>query len=61
MKKYDADVASTELRTEIVNGVGTAFSSDVRTTSTYIVNGILVEAGPDGKALADYVSGLLKK
>jgi hypothetical protein len=61
MKKYDADVSSTELRTEIVNGIGTAFSNDVRATPTYIVNGALVEAGAEGKALAEYVNGLLKK
>jgi Protein-disulfide isomerase len=61
MKKYDADVASADLRTEIVNGVGTAFSNDVRATPTYIVNGALVDAGVEGKGLADYVNGLLKK
>ena len=61
MKKFDADVASEELRTEIVNGVGTAFSNDVRATPTYIINGALVDAGTEGKGLADYVNGLLKK
>ena len=61
MKKYDADVASTELRTELVNGVGNAFSNDVRATPTYIINGAFVDAGAEGKGLADYVNALLKK
>jgi Thioredoxin len=61
MKKYDADVKSPELTTDIVNGVGTAFSNDVRATPTYIINGALVEAGHEGKGLADYVNSLLKK
>ena len=52
---------SPELIAEIVNGVGTAFSNDVRATPTYIVNGAVVDAGTEGKGLADYVSGLLKK
>jgi hypothetical protein len=61
MAKYDADVASPELRAEIVNGAGTAFTNDVRATPTYIVNGAFVDAGVEGKGLADYVNGLLKK
>jgi hypothetical protein len=61
MTKYDADVKSSEIITGIVNGVGTAFSNDVRATPTYIVNGAVVDAGTEGKGLADYVSSLLKK
>ena len=61
MAKYDADVASPEIRTEIVNGAGTAFTNDVRATPTYIVNGAFVDAGVEGKGLTDYVNGLLKK
>ncbi|HEX3579900.1 MAG TPA: thioredoxin domain-containing protein [Thermoanaerobaculia bacterium] len=61
MKKYDADVQSPELRAELVNGAGNAFTNDVRATPTYIVNGAFVEAGSDGKALADYVKNALKK
>src|SRR5258706_576095 len=61
MAKYDADVKSPEIITGIVNGVGTAFSNDVRATPTYIVNGAVVDAGNEGKGLADYVSSLLKK
>lgn len=59
--KYDADVKSPELVASIVNGVGTAFSNDVRATPTYLVNGAVVDAGAEGKGLADYVNGLLKK
>lgn len=61
MKKYDADVASPELRADIVNGAGTAFTNDIRATPTYIVNGAFVDAGVDGKGLTDYVNALLKK
>jgi len=61
MAKYDADVKSPEIRADIVNGVGTAFTNDVRSTPTYMVNGTLVDAGSEGKSLADYVNGLLKK
>jgi hypothetical protein len=61
MKKYDADVASPELRTEIVNGAGNAFTNDVRATPTYLVNGAFVDSGTDGKGLTDYVNKLLKK
>ena len=61
LKRYDADVASQTLQTKIINGVGTAFSNDVRATPTYMVNGVLVDAGNDGKDLAAYVDALLKK
>lgn len=60
MKKYDADLASPELRTELLKGVGAAFANDIRATPTYVVNGVQVDAG-DGKALEKYVGGLLKK
>ncbi len=61
MKKYDAEVNSPELRAELVNGVGVAFSNDVRATPTYLVNGTFVDSGVEGKGLVDYVNGLLKK
>ena len=61
MKKYDADVNSPELRAELVNGAGNAFTNDVRATPTYIINGAFVDSGTEGKGLVDYVNGLLKK
>jgi protein-disulfide isomerase len=61
MKKYDADVQSPDLRAELVNGAGTAFSNDVRATPTYMVNGTFVDAGLEGKGLVDYVNAALKK
>jgi hypothetical protein len=60
MKKYDAEVQSPELRTELVNGAGNAFTNDVRATPTYIVNGTFVDAGVDGKGLVEYVNKALK-
>ena len=61
MAKYDADVQSREIRADIVNGAGNAFTNDVRATPTYLINGTFVDAGVEGKGLSDYVNGLLKK
>ena len=61
LKRYDADIASPELKSEILSGVGLAFTNDVRSTPTYIVNGTFVDPGVDGVALEKYVTGLLKK
>jgi protein-disulfide isomerase len=60
LKKFDADIASPELRAEILRGLGAAFANDVRATPTYLVNGVFVDPGNDGKALADYVEKTLK-
>lgn len=61
MKRYDADIASSEIRDELLKGVGAAFSNDVRATPTYMINGTYVDPGDDGKALDTYVGNLLKK
>ena len=61
LQRFDADVASEALKTKMIDGVGTAFSNDIRATPTYMVNGVIVDAGPDGKGLESYVEGLLKK
>src|SRR5688500_9089264 len=60
LAKYDADLASEALKEEILKGAGLALSNEVRSTPTYMVNGTLVEAGVDGKDLAEYVEKLLK-
>jgi protein-disulfide isomerase len=60
LKKYDADLENAELRAEILRGAGLALSNDVRATPTYIVNGIIVDAGDNGQALAAYVDKLVK-
>jgi protein-disulfide isomerase len=60
LAKYDADLQSDTLKEEILKGAGLALSNEVRSTPTYMVNGILVEAGVDGKDLAEYVEKLLK-
>jgi len=60
LKKFDADINSPELRSEILRGLAAAFVSDVRATPTYLVNGVNVDPGNDGKALADYVEKVLK-
>jgi protein-disulfide isomerase len=60
MKKYDADLQSEEIKSEILRGAGAAFANDVRATPTFMVNGAMVEAGEEGKALNAYIESLLK-
>lgn len=59
LKQYDADLASDAIHADILRGIGTAFSNDIRATPSYVVNGMLVEPGTDGKDLEAYVAGLL--
>jgi protein-disulfide isomerase len=61
LAKYDADLASAEIKKLILDGAGAAFSNDVRATPTYMVNGTIVDAGDGGKALAEYVDKMLTK
>lgn len=61
LAKYDADIASPEIKDQILRGLGVAFSNDVRSTPSYMVNGRLVEAGENGKSLAAYIDKLLAK
>jgi len=61
MTRFDADVASPAVKSEILDGVAAAFINDVRATPTYLVNGVTVDPGADGKALADYVEKALKQ
>ena len=60
LQRYDADLNDADLKAEILKGVGTAFSNDVRATPTYMVNGTIVDAGDDGKPLFEYVDKLVK-
>jgi hypothetical protein len=61
LKKYDADLQSEEIKNEILRGAGAAFANDVRATPTFMINGAMVDAGEDGKALNAYIETLLKK
>ena len=61
LAKYDADVASDDLKAQILKGAGRALSNDIRATPSYMINGALVDAGKDGVRLEEYVAGLLKK
>lgn len=61
LAKYDADLASETIKDEILTAAGTALSNDIRATPSFLVNGTLVTAGADGKALEAYVDKLLKK
>lgn len=61
MKKFDADLASSEVKGDLLSGVALAFSNDIRATPTYLINGVMVDPGGDGKALSDYVEKALKQ
>jgi protein-disulfide isomerase len=61
LAKYDADLNNAEIKTQILTGAGNAFSNDVRATPTYMVNGVIVDSGDQGKALMAYVEKLLGK
>jgi protein-disulfide isomerase len=61
LKQYDADLASDEIKAELLSGAGSAFTNDIRATPSYMINGALVEAGEGGKSLAAYVEKLLAK
>jgi len=58
LAKYDADLNDAALKAQILNAAGYALSNDVRATPTYIVNGVVVDAGDEGKALLAYVDQL---
>ena len=57
--KYDADLNNAELKTQILTGAGNAFANDVRATPTFMVNGVIVDPGHEGKALLAYVEKLV--
>lgn len=61
LEKYDADIISEALHAAVLKGVGAAFSNDVRSTPSYLVNGALVDPGPDAADLDKYVAAQLKK
>jgi protein-disulfide isomerase len=61
LQRYDADLASAEIKTDLLTGAGLAFTNDVRATPTYMVNGTMVEYGENGADLEKYVAGLLAK
>lgn len=59
MKKYDADVNSQEIRNELLSAIGLAFSNDISSTPTYLVNGQIAEPGANGEVLLARVESLL--
>ncbi|HYO75225.1 MAG TPA: thioredoxin domain-containing protein, partial [Thermoanaerobaculia bacterium] len=61
LAKYDAELNSQETKDLLLRGSGSAFINDIRATPSYMVNGALVSAGDEGKALAAYVDSLLAK
>jgi len=58
--KYEADVQSAELRDQLLKGAGFALSNDIRSTPSYMINGIIVDAGNGGEDLDKYVASQLK-
>ena len=61
LTRYDADLASETLQSDILRGAGAAFANQIRATPSYLVNGVLVTPMPDGSGLAAYVDALLAK
>lgn len=61
LAKYDADLNDAAIKAELLKGMGVAFSNDVRSTPTYMIDGVMVDPGDDGAALVDYLDKLLAK
>jgi len=60
LKKYDADVSSTEVHDEILAGVGIAMGVQVHATPTFWVNGHPVQIGENGNLLEEAIEAALK-
>jgi protein-disulfide isomerase len=60
MKRYDADLASEEIRKEILAGLGAAFSMQVAATPTYFVNGTIVAPGAEFAYVKSYIAAQLE-
>jgi hypothetical protein len=60
LTRYDADVSSEELKREILEAAGLAFSTDVGATPTFMVNGAMVNPGQNGADLLAHIESLLK-
>jgi protein-disulfide isomerase len=60
VKKYEADLASASLKQEILDSIGGAFSNSIVGTPTYLVDGEIVLAGPDGANLDKQLAERLK-
>lgn len=61
LKKFDEDVNSENVRAEILDGIGTAVMLQVQATPSFMVNGVLVDPGRDGKSLEEYIGKELAK
>lgn len=61
LKKFDDDVNSEKVRAEILAGIGTAVMLQIQSTPSFLVNGVLVDPGRDGKPLEEYVARELAK
>jgi protein-disulfide isomerase len=61
MARYDADVVSEEIRKEILDGVGVAYTLQISATPSFIVNDRVVPFGTGGKNLEAYLDELTAK
>lgn len=61
LKKFDEDVNSAGIRSEILAGIGAAMTLQVQATPSFMVNGVLVDPGRDGKSLEEYIEKELAK
>lgn len=56
LKRYDADVEAPEVRQQILDGVGAAFSLQIYGTPSFLIDGALVEAGAEGEGIDRYIA-----
>jgi len=61
LKKFDEDVNSEKVRAQILAGIGAAVTLQVQSTPSFMVNGVLVDPGLDGKPLEEYIKRELEK
>lgn len=61
MAKYDADVVSEEIRKEIIDGVGVAYTLQINATPSFVVNDRVVSFGTGGRNLEKYLDELTGK
>ena len=54
--RYDKDLNSAEVKSQILSNVGLAHDIDVGATPTYMVNGVFIDPGQNGQAIDSYLA-----
>ena len=58
--RYKTDVSSPEVRNQLLNSVGTASAIGISGTPSFMVNGVMLDPGADGKAIDQYLAAQLQ-